>query len=863
MSRPHRLWHGAVPADAILFHEDAARRIAASWRRGATLHPLDDGWLLVLPANVWMRAHEAPGEVFRRVSGRLSSVATVDAARYPPSSILRLRGGAVVAVPVPAQPVAADTVIDVSAFALVDTRPLAGPASAQAPARAEERASSSEILNVERSPEADRVVADLVRRPIGSESREGGVFGRLGSGVATLLRDLVGVFRGNGETGHGEPRVSKPWRILETFRSLFNRFLIRSRLASLFGQKQAEYMASLVDMLQRRKLEDALRIAIPLTDDVVNSLGRLTFGTPRPRNDLSLNLYGHAHASTVMAGGNFHAQLRALYQAAAEQLEHEGKIERAAFVLADLLNMPANAVSLLERHGMFVLAARLAEARKLDPALVVRQWMIAGDRDRAVAIARRYEAYEAAIKRLTGSDNALADTLRVEWATALAKRGAYALASDVLWPVEEHRDRARHWLDEAMRRGGVGGARALARKTVAAPDQAEETLRAIAALLSSEDPDTVHERTELTRTLASMPPSPVVSSAQRFGVRALLRDVVTFGAAVPRREIENMTRFAGDGALRADLPSFQSHDGIPWLASSRTIEYEVRAAETGASPVFDAAMLSNGKLAVAHGEAGISILRRDGSIAGHLGEPAHHFVLSDEGDRALALARRGDSYRIATVDFLARTTKYWLDARIDAFADSYDGSTWMVHTDGAVHAIDTHSPGLESLWYTGDIGRITGRVARSAKSLAFLTETNEAWQYDLPSLTMRARVPTGNVKAYRAALLSGGYVEAAMEEGLLKRTTLRAVTDPASRVLGVFDGLPIHVAVGEEWIALVLENDRGIEARFLEAASGRERIRLHMPGAIPAIRFARGHITLFDPLGRFVVIDLERGTVRD
>ncbi len=79
------------------------------------------------------------------------------------------------------------------------------------------------------------------------------------------------------------------------------------------------------------------------------------------------------------------------------------KHEEAAFFLAEILNEAERAVSYLEKHGRWKLAAELAEARKLAVGLVVRQWFLAGDVKRAVAIAVREGAFDDAILRLQKS----------------------------------------------------------------------------------------------------------------------------------------------------------------------------------------------------------------------------------------------------------------------------------------------------------------------------------------------------------------------------------------------------------------------------------------------------------------------------
>lgn len=59
-------------------------------------------------------------------------------------------------------------------------------------------------------------------------------------------------------------------------------------------------------------------------------------------------------------GQDLYAELRALYRAAFQRLDAQGRIEQAAFVLAELLQANEEAVSYLERHGRLRLAAEMA-----------------------------------------------------------------------------------------------------------------------------------------------------------------------------------------------------------------------------------------------------------------------------------------------------------------------------------------------------------------------------------------------------------------------------------------------------------------------------------------------------------------------
>ena len=723
MKRAPRLWRGTIRVDALLFDQrDAARRILSMWEPGSSIVPCESGWLLCFARNRWMRAQEAPGQAFVRV-GALWSALCVDeqeASRWPPRSLLRARHGVVAAEAVPVRNIDPSELIDVSAFALEPLVALASPRpAAQRAAPIAASPSTREILEVGAAAEEVALVTRALRtkKPAAEGLGKGGT-----AAAATALSNLMRwIWRGAERDGSGR---GGGWSFMDGLRSLANRMILSTRLASVLGRRQAQYMSDLVDMLERQRFDEALRFAIPLSDDVVDSLGQLTFLTPSARSDFSLNL-SPAQGSTVMAASgdsDLADRLRRLYRRAAEQFESAGKIENAAFVLADLLNLPEEAVSLLERHGKLRLAARLAEARNLAPDLMVRQWLLAGDRARAIALARRHEAYELAVRRLESSHRGLADSLRVEWAEALATRGAYAAASEAIWVVEEERPRARAWLDEAIARRGVAGARALARKLELVEEERPMTLRQIAGVLAEEDSETATARVMLvTRLAANALAAPEMRSALRLGIRSRLRDAATLSRPMKAAELDTMAKAVGDGAFRADLMSLPSLPHLAprlWAAGTESIVHSIDAADRGTSNVIDAVILEDGLVVAALGEQGTVLLHGEADGGAAPGAGLSVRAVGTAGPRP-GPGTRDESWRVTRIDFVRRHATYWRDFRLDDFADTYDGATWFAAVDGALYAIDTAEEQLTSIWYNPDVGRSS--LVRTPSSVVLLT----------------------------------------------------------------------------------------------------------------------------------------------
>jgi hypothetical protein len=227
-------------------------------------------------------------------------------------------------------------------------------------------------------------------------------------------------------------------------------------------------------MFERGDLGEALRHAIPLGGAQIESKP-IALGIPSARERLDIEPDAAAPGSSYAFGAELYAEMQRLYRRAFERLDAQGRVDEAAFVLAELLRTDAEAVSYLERHGRARLAAELAEVRGLAPGLVVRQWFLARDVDRAVAVARAHGAFADAVDRLERAQKKQeARALALCWAEDLAeagfrnggpgggegpRRGAPGTADDpgpglLLWRAGQVQERPQHHDDERHRESG-------------------------------------------------------------------------------------------------------------------------------------------------------------------------------------------------------------------------------------------------------------------------------------------------------------------------------------------------------------------------------------------------------------------------
>jgi hypothetical protein len=304
---------------------------------------------------------------------------------------------------------------------------------------------------------------------------------------------------------------------------------------------------------------------------------------------------------------------------------------------------------------------------------------------------------------------------------------------------------------------------------------------------------------------------------------------------------------------------------------SRTtpLEHRWALADSGSLAVTDAAELPDGRLLVALGELGAVLVARSGKVSARFSEPAHRIVLSDHGDRALLLARRGEAYRVSRLDLLAKRIQPWCDARFDQFADGFDGSTWFVSSRGTLYAIDATADGWEQTWSISEAHTMFSSIRRNSVRVSAWLRTSDdrdqVWTIELPSLTLRLRAP---IDAGEASLENGAVSASGEFAGLCIATggecKLRALQHGAwTESPLAISTLPMQPLFDGGWLALPLVGRDSTVLHVLDASALEERARLEFAGAGPSIgaRIQGEHLLAWDGLGRVVVLSLVTGNV--
>lgn len=809
---------GLVEADVLvvdtplLGEAEARQRVLGAWLPGSRALAVPDGrWLLVLPHTVPVRADRAPG-----LPATVGAAGEVRLTWHGVTTEHRL--DALVPLPVAVWVDLGGVPVEVLAPVQV-AAPV--PVVAPTPDRPK-RVDLRRAAKVGRDPAAERVARELAAPGGGRGLRE------------RLLDDLLGRAAGSAMT-----------------------------------RRHRQYVRELTERFERRDWDAALGGAIALGGPG----GRRSLRRPRPRTGALRPTPVQRGGGVGMPVGTLDAHLRTLYTRAAEELERLGRIEEAAFVHADLLGSPWDAVRRLEHHGRFRLAAELAEGRRLDAETAVRLWWRAGLRERAVALAVRRGAFAGAIDRLAGVDPAGAVELRRLWVDRLRSTGDLLGAVRAAWPVQELRDGVVPDLEAAMAAGGPAAGELLARMVTHRPTPAGLDLAD--ALLAGDDPALTAARRRYVATLGELTAGE--PAADRRLATAALRAAVRDGAlgdlghdAAVRAE--QALRGRADRLAAADLPR-------PVTRRPESAGADVLAGEPGAVVVRDAVALPHGLL-VALGGFGVRLLTPDGRVRARWDVPADAFSVADHGGTVLLVSRGEQFVDLHRLDLRRRRVEHWTALRARRVLPSYDGLLAVLDDQGMAF-LDVAARGVRVAWRelsadvaVLDVARSPGRLAAVVHDRGpHATGAVEVWRWTLPDLTLRARprLQPDLGTMIGGALAAGGELLSLHTDGpgAAPRLWHSPLYGRAAEVATGADVLLTAVLAAGDLLFRVVSRPSGETAvdlfRATPGASPPVTVRLPgVPsGAAAPVVGARVHgdvLVVHDTAGRVVAVDVRRGT---
>ena len=701
---PPRPLRGTVDLAGLFFaaplvpEGEARRRILELLAEGDRVLRTPDGLLLLFAHRRPARLDTVPGEpLVSHGPGWISyDPRSPESPPVPAETWWRVRAGIQeeLALPVfpPEDP--ADW-IDLEAYAVGSPISLGEPAPGVAPPAETARLLDDVLKDIPKRSEATKTLLEKMARQARDQTkRTGGVSGGSRSGAPSfwgnLWNTLFSTSTGSSSGGSGTAAdANSPNR----FHMALYGVLRRLGATLVLGYQRSLFLGRLLQMMDRGDIEETLRHAIPLSNS--NLHGQPSLGFLGPRDQIRITPFAPG-SSDVMLGDNLYFVLRQRYEGLAKQLEEQGKLDRAAFVLAELLDEGTRAVDLFERHGQYDKAAEIAELKRLSGALVVRLWFLANKPERAIRQAIARGAFREAVVRMERDQHPQASELRLLWATAEGEAGDPSRAVEILWEDSTLRPLARPWMQRAEDDGGLAELAVLGYRAALEPESVETLWHRVLDRVAQEEQADAVLRTVGDSLLAVDPSDAVHLLRRRFCRLGLAHG----GGVPPRKMLLSLSQRSGDEALAEDIRQLPKEQDAPPLG---ILSHRPRFPpdDRGRLPIEDAAVLGDGRLLVAHGEHGIRLLSPSGRPLGRIDQPAERLVVG-RGSVALALMRRGPVWRVARLDLARLTGEVLAELRLAHFTRNLHGRRWFVVAGEELLVLDAAGGdpqhGFPTLW---------------------------------------------------------------------------------------------------------------------------------------------------------------------
>ncbi|WP_124460102.1 bpX6 domain-containing protein [Variovorax sp. KBW07] len=652
------------------------------------------------------------------------------------------------------------------------------------------------------------------------------------------------------------------------WRDWMARMAIASQLSKLLGRQQAAYMRRMLKMFDDGDLMEALRHAIPLGGEG-HDVGQ-AFGTPGRRDSLSLN-GSNGPRSGIYVDDNFQEHLRQLYRKSFEKLDRDGRIDEAVFVLAELLQVRQEALDYLEKHQRHAQAAELALGWDRPSEVIVRLLCLAGDWRRAIAVARRDNAFANAVLQLQAKWPEMANRLREEWGEALAQRGEWLKAVDAVWPVPAAREKAVAWLLAAEAADGRLAARALVQRALLLPDTLDACAERLRAL--RDDPLLHRERAALASELLAVASHTATSRGlMAVLMPALLADHAGGHGRLDKKAFQALLRLNADPLLQADMPGGEmpGFQARPLVKQPRPLVLDAPAA--GAHAVHDAALLDDGRYLLALGEAGAVMTDTTGHVLARFAAPAYRLVPAYSGQVALALAQRDGLWRVSRLDLVQRQIDDLGFAAIDHFVTEFDGIGWTVARGNRIQVLDTGRSLQDVLWQVADLPGEVVELTATRHLEQFVVHDDvlgpSLWRYqcELRRLLSRERMDFSAIPMSKHMLhpqLGAFRLLGETEEGgtLCLRWRVVAGIEGVVRVPDHADapeGTALGFWVDGDWLVMLRSASGNCTLQWLVLGGGRAAATLAWPDGEPGMRAVANGWLVFDGQGRVLHLDTER-----
>ncbi len=637
--------------------------------------------------------------------------------------------------------------------------------------------------------------------------------GSVGVGLGVILGFVGSVLRQLWPGARSPSRAAQPGPLA----SLWARLRARVPMWAMFRwmqRRHAQIFEELLDRFAHGDLLEALRHAVPLGGDGAAPPDGWFFG--RLGRRAQLNLSARKSAGAVAAADQVLGLLRRTYEAAHKTLDADGDVERAAWVLAELLRQPDQAVAYLESKGEWARAAEWSELLDLSTETSLRLWVLAGNIDHAVILGLSRGVLDATLLVLSTQAPEVAAQLRGGVADHRWASGQEEAAVHTLWPDRDGDDgeRLRQWVADALGRA-----------------RTEDQWAVAAALGLGLVPD---PRGVVDGVLGQSPlaRSRLVDGLVRFGplseevcdpvLRALLLDVGMGDDGRAAGQIRRLLDALGTGQLpelRADLPPLppaDTRDPAPWTPSGGGEVTSVEGTVPGERPILDVHLDAHGVLTVALGDLGLWRVQGDGAPA-HVPTAVDRLLPGPETLFGVRQRPGGPAWLWSLRTGMAPVPAGELPPGLTVSPElDSDGVLWAFG-DGAVSAWRLGRAGPERLWTSGRVGEHVRALEVTATLIHAVVDVGrgaELWCWSRSvGPTLRSRSPLEGVENGDVCTMLGGKVHVQRPAGVWLAGSDARVS--GGRILGVV-GATVAVSAEPHTVSLwagraawTLEGDPG------------------------------------------------------
>ncbi|MCB1051412.1 MAG: hypothetical protein KDC71_12515 [Acidobacteria bacterium] len=508
-------------------------------------------------------------------------------------------------------------------------------------------------------------------------------------------------------------------------KSLMDRLILTSGLWLRLTRSQQKYLDGMIEKFRLGEFEEALRRAIPMAKPD-QDWGGFAWGNLSPRSQLQFS-GGSGPTRTLLPWNGLGDLLRATYLKALEELKKRGAHRQAAYILAELLNDVQGAIRYLESVREYALAIEIALLKKQPPADLIRLYLLDGQTQPALLLARQYALWDSTILQLEKKDLEAANFLRLHAARHFAHQAKYRRAIEFALPLADAGALIDRWIEMGLTEESQDQAYCLAQRFHRQPDHFEDPL--LRQWIEGPELD------KMAMFLENVQPHPKQVPICRTALRHLFANHEALAPSF--RHLLNSESKTGDSVLDWDRPK-----ELPAAKREHESPIGLIFETTGglSQPlVKDMVPLAHGRWLVSLAGTGIGVFAADGRLRTLDPFTFETFIQGDRTHLGLNLTADAIEVRRWSPSGLGKS-KPLLEAT--CFAPLYDGEFWAVAHQTNLALLDSLSPTGQVVWGVDTDYPILELAFAQKKLLAWVASPEpQVWVFELPLGTLRHRCP--------------------------------------------------------------------------------------------------------------------------